>query len=304
MALQPIPSFQQLNQAATIPPIHRPVIRRRTVAPLSIRPGARNDSRQARERQRLLLEMLPLVKRVAFKIREHLPAHVELDDLVGDGVLGLVDAVAKFDASKQVKLESYACHRIRGGILDGLRGADPASRDLRRKNRNIQKMYREMEIKVGRPVTDEEMATAMGLTLKQWHHTLNEVQGVGFDCGARTLSAGPTSRPAHQKIEPSLLADASADPFDLCYRREQREILGRALNHMRERDRQIISLYYEKELTMKQIADRLHVDESRISQLHSAALVRLKSNVNSLLHPRTSTAALPPLAKAAGAGAS
>ncbi len=304
MALQPIPNYPQTNRPATFPPINRSAAPQRMGTPSSLRPMARSDSRQTRERHRLLVEMLPLVKRVAFKIREHLPAHVELDDLVGDGVLGLVDAVAKFDASKQVKLESYACHRIRGGILDGLRGADPASRDLRRKNRNIQRVYREMEVKVGRPVTDEEMAAAMGLTLKQWHHTLSEIQGVGFDCSARTLSAGPTQRPAHQRVEPALLADASADPFDLCYRHEQREILGRALNHLRERDRQIISLYYEKELTMKQIADCLHVDESRVSQLHSAALVRLKSNVNSLLQPRIAPAPLPPLAKAAGAGAS
>ena len=90
----------------------------------------------------MLVEMLPLVKRVAFQIREHLPAHVEVDDLLANGVLGLVDAVAKFDTTKRVKLESYARHRVRGGILDGLRSADPASRDLRRKNKKIQKLYR------------------------------------------------------------------------------------------------------------------------------------------------------------------
>jgi RNA polymerase sigma factor for flagellar operon FliA len=100
----------------------------------------------------MLIEMLPLVRRVALKIREHLPAHVEVDELSANGVLGLVDAVAKFDASKRVKLESYARHRIRGAILDGLRAADPVTRNTRQKNKRIQKLYREMEVNLGRPV--------------------------------------------------------------------------------------------------------------------------------------------------------
>jgi RNA polymerase sigma factor for flagellar operon FliA len=258
--------------------------------------------KQAQERQRVLLEMLPLVKRVAFTIREHLPSHVEVDDLIGNGVLGLVDAVSKFDTAKRVKLESYARHRIRGGILDGLRSVDPASRDLRHKNKKIQKLYRQLEVELGRPVKDEEIAAALGMSLGQWHSTLNEIQSVGFDFGARVLSAGPTSR--RQSAEPALLAGDDADPFDLCYRAEQREILNRALSHLRDRERQIIALYYQQELTMKQIAERLNVDESRVSQLHSAALMRLRSGVNALLRPRLSnkTFRTTPLSMAMGAG--
>jgi RNA polymerase sigma factor for flagellar operon FliA len=265
---------------------------------------ARKEARQTQEKQKLLVEMLPLVKRMAFKIREHLPAHVEVDDLIANGVMGLVDAVSKFDTTKLVKLESYARHRVRGGILDGLRGADPASRDLRRKNKKIQKLYRELEVKLGRQVKDEEIAAALGINLAQWHRTLNEIQSVGFDFGARPLSAGPTSNSVSRRIEPALLAGNEADPFDLCYRREQREILGRALSHLRERERQIINLYYQQELTMKQIADRLNVDESRVSQLHAAALVRLRAGVDSLLHPhQAATSGATVLAKAVSAGA-
>jgi RNA polymerase sigma factor for flagellar operon FliA len=303
MATQPIPTSEQLSNAAAVPALRRPLISRQSLAPSSVRPAARRDAKQARERQRLLVEMLPMVKRMAFQIREHLPAHVEVDDLLANGMLGLVDAVTKFDITKQVKLESYARHRVRGGILDGLRGADPASRDLRRKNKKIQKLYRELEVKLGRPVEDEEIAAALGMNLAQWHRTLNQIQSVGFDFGARTLSASPTSKSLSRRIEPALLADDGADPFDLCYRREQHEILARALSHLRERDRQIITLYYEQELTMKEIADRLDVDESRISQLHSAALVRLKASVESLLRPRpAATAGTATLAKAVGAG--
>jgi len=246
--------------------------------------------------------MLPLVKRIALKIRERLPAHVEVDDLTANGVLGLVDAVAKFDASKRVKLESYARHRVRGAILDGLRAADPATRDLRRKNKRIQKLYRLLEVKVGRPVQDDEMAAASGMNLAEWHKALNEIQSVGPDCGSRVLSAGPTL--TRQSTDPELLIDGNNSPFDICYRREQREILSRALSRLPERDRQVLSLYYQSELTMKQIAKLMRVDESRISQLHSAAMVRLKAGVDSLLLPPKAEVSEPAArSMAAGAGA-
>ncbi len=239
-------------------------------------------SRNAREN--LLIEMLPLAKRIALKIREHLPTHVEVDDLISDAYRGLVDSVARFDARKRTKLGTYARHRVRGAILDGLRAADPATRDLRRKNKEIHELYRELEAKVRRPVHDEEMATAAGMTLTQWHRALNEVQSAGFDCGSRVLSAGPTF--PRQSTDPELLVDGSDDPFEICYRRQQRKILSRALCRLRQRERQILNLYYRHELTMKQIADRMGVDESRISQLHSTAIARLKTSVNSLLQPR------------------
>ena len=209
-------------------------VRRRAECP-------RRDFNRDIDRQKMLVELLPLVKRVALKIREHLPAQVELDDLSANGVLGLVDAVAKFDASKRVKLETYARHRVRGAILDGLRAADPVTRDLRRKNKRIQKLYRELEVKIGRPVQDEEMAAASGMNLTQWHRALNEIQSVGIDCGSRVLSAGPTTK--LQSTDPELLIDGGDNPFDLCYHREKLDILGRALSCLPERERQVISLH-------------------------------------------------------------
>jgi len=303
MATQSIPTYPQQSKAAVSPALGRALISRRPLRPSILHVSARKDAKQTQERQRLLVEMLPLVKRVAFQIREHLPAHVEVDELIANGVLGLVDAVAKFDVRKKVKLESYARHRVRGGILDGLRGADPASRDLRRKNKKIQRLYRELEIKLGRPVKDEEIAEALGMNLAQWYRTLNEIQSVGFDFGSRTISAGPNTKAVGRRVEAGQLADDDADPFDQCYRRERREVLARALSHLRERDRQIITLYYEDELTMKQIADRLSVDESRVSQLHSAALVRLKATVSSLLRARPAVTHVPAQALAMEAAA-
>jgi RNA polymerase sigma factor for flagellar operon FliA len=304
MATQTIPTYEPLSNPLAIPALPRRESTRRPPAKSALRTSARREARQVAERQRLLVELLPLVKRVAFKMREHLPSHVAVDDLIGNGVLGLVDAVSKFDITKRVKLESYARHRVRGGILDGLRSVDPASRDLRRKNKQIQRLYRELEVKLGRPVTDEEIAAALGLSLPEWHSALNEIQSVGFDFGARTISAGPTTR--RVSAEPGLLAGEDADPFDLCYRREQQEILGRALGYLREREREIITLYYRQELTMKQIAERMNIDESRVSQLHSAAVARLKASVSALLHPRPATVKTPvnaPRSMAAGATA-
>jgi RNA polymerase sigma factor for flagellar operon FliA len=244
---------------------------------------SQRKEKTVQERQKLLVEMLPLVKRVAMKIRKRLPAHVDMHDLCSDGVLGLIDAITKFDPSKKVKLETYAWRRICGSILDGLRGADPASRDVRRKNKAIQKLYHELEVKLGRHVTDEEMAAAQGMNLAQWHRELNDHQSAGLDCAARTLSAAPTS--ARASIEPAFLASDDPNPFELCYRNEQLAILDRAVSRLQERDRQIITLYHQRGLTMKQIAELMRVDESRISQLHAVALDRLKAHADSVMSP-------------------
>ncbi|MGD0326839.1 MAG: sigma-70 family RNA polymerase sigma factor [Terriglobia bacterium] len=154
---------------------------------------------------------------------------------------------------------------------------------MRRKSKEVQKLYHELEVKLGRPVTDEEMAAVQGMNLAQWHRELNELQSAGLDCGARTLSAAPTS--AQASIEPAFLAGDDPNPFDLCYRNEQLEILDRAVSRLQERRRQIVTLYHKQGLTMIQVAELMRVDESRISQLHAAAMVQLKANVDSLLRP-------------------
>lgn len=261
----------------------------------------RGEFTRRSSKQNLVIEMLPLAKRIAFSIRQHLPAHVEVDELYANGIVGLVDAVSKFDVSKRTKLGTYARHRVRGAILDALRTADPATRELRQKSKSIQNIYRQLEVKLGRPVQDDEIAAA-GMNLAQWHRVLTEIRTVGFDCGSRLVSAGATS--VRQPTDPEFLVDGSASPFDLTYRREQREILDRALCRLRARERRILTLYYCHELTMKQIADRMGVGESRISQLHSAALGRLKVGVNALLQPREVERAGPGVrTMAAGAGA-
>jgi RNA polymerase sigma factor for flagellar operon FliA len=254
----------------------------------------------------LLLALTPLVRQVAFEMRQHLPPHVDMDDLVGAGNLGLVDALRKFDPTRKVKIESYARHRIRGGILDALRTLDPASRDMRQRARRVEKTYRELEAKLGHPVKDEEIAQALGISLKLWHRWAQEIHALGFDGWPRNETAAMSySAPAGER---GWMAVAPEDPFHLCYRREQQDLLNRALARLPEREKVIVILYYREDFTMKQIAARLGVDESRVSQLHAEALERLKLYLAaSLRAPRrtllTPSAAAAPTATTTAAAA-
>lgn len=234
----------------------------------------------------MAVKLLPLVKRVAFEMRERLPQHVEIEDLAGAGVLGLLDAVRKFDARKHVRIETYARHRIRGAILDSLREMDTASRDMRRKNKNAEKVYRELEARLGRAVTDEEMAQALGISLKKWYRTVRELNSMGVEW------MRPGQIPEVPLVdENNIPAEDYDDAFDLCYRREQREILACAMAQLIERERTVLAQYYHEEMTMKQIGDLMGIDESRVSQIHSAAVTHLRTKVRKLLQ---TPSAMPP----------
>jgi len=225
-----------------------------------------------------VVKLLSLVKRVAFEMREHLPAHVEVDDLAGAGVLGLLDAVRRFDARKHVKIETYARHRIRGAILDSLRSLDTASRDMRRKNKAAERVFHELQARAGRPVRDDEMAQALGISLKKWYSAVQELQTMGIDW------LRPTQIPDTPVADVTELpADNQRNQLDICYRREQRDLLARALTRLSERERTVVTLYYEQEMTMKEIGEQLGIDESRVSQLHSAAIGHLRHRVQSML---------------------
>jgi len=228
-----------------------------------------------------VVKLLPLVKRVALQMRGRLPAHVELDDLISDGTVGLIDAVRKFDPARGVTIESYARYRIRGAILDSLRDQDHASRDMRRRMKKIESTCQHLERRLGRPAEDAEMAAAMGLSLEQWYGRISELKRVGFEGTGSRIPQEFSKR----INEEDLPAGQDDNPFEMCYRREQRDLLANVLGCLAERERLIITLYYKEARTMKQIGARLGLDESRVSQLHSAAMVRLRSRVANLLRP-------------------
>jgi len=249
---------------------------RRRIAPVAAR-SSRGELAKA-ERDSQVLDLVPLVRRMAARMRRTLPAHIELDDLVSAGVLGLLDAANKFDARKQVKIESYARHRIRGAILDGLRSLDTASRDLRKKNKRIEKTIRDLESSLGRRVEAGEAAKALGVSLEKWHHDLQELQAAGVD----SLGSGTPKASQFVNAE-DLPASNQPSPLDLYCSRERYEIAKRALACLPPRERTIITLYDSREMTMKQIGARLRIDESRVSQLHSAAVARLRLTVKAIL---------------------
>jgi RNA polymerase sigma factor FliA len=211
-------------------------------------------------------------------MRRSLPAYVELDDLVGEGMLGLLDAAKKFDAAKKVKIESYARHRIRGAILDGLRTLDSVSRDMRKKNRKIEMALRELQLKLGRPAEDEEMAQSLGISLVELYRSVQELHGAGIEWSHPLRAFG-----SRKVNEENLVSPEKENQFDLCLRHERKEILNRALACLSERERMVVLLYHVREMTMKQIGSMLGIDESRVSQLHSAAIERLRLSVKAIV---------------------
>lgn len=213
---------------------------------------------------------MPLVRAIAARVRESLPVQIELDDLVHAGVLGLFDAVDKYDASKNVVFHLYAKHRIRGAILDSLRQLDWASRDLRKRFKAFEVATQQEAQRLGRSPSEEEVAHAIGISPKLFHKQKTELH-----------SAGMISTPAHrvEKPEATHFVEATEaperQPDRLLAHRELKDAIDRSLQDLPPRYRRVIVLYYRKERTMKQIGAELGVNESRVSQIHKAALEKL-----------------------------
>ncbi|MGA2420893.1 MAG: FliA/WhiG family RNA polymerase sigma factor [Candidatus Acidiferrum sp.] len=227
------------------------------------------------ERQRLLLENLTEVRYIARRIHDRLPSHVAFDDLVHAGILGLIDAVDKFDPSKNVLLKSYARFRIRGAILDSLRQMDWSPRNLRRQARRIEEARRDLAAQLGRGPSEPELATHLGLPLIEMQHLLGELRGL--DLGSLQ---GPSEDGNAEDTAVALASRPEDDPFQQTFRAEVRTMLAQAIDELGEKERQVLALYYLEELTMKEVGAILHIGESRVSQIHTAALIALRS----LLH--------------------
>jgi RNA polymerase sigma factor for flagellar operon FliA len=245
--------------------------------------------RDPEERERLLLEHLPQVKYIARRIHDRLPAQVPLEDLVHAGVVGLIDAVEKFDPGKNVQLKSYAKFRIRGAILDSLREMDWSPRHLRRQARRIEEAHRDLKLRLGRVASEPELAVELEMSLEDFQHLLGELRGL--DLGS--LQAESTDSKSDDEVVSYQPGGADKDPFYLCLRTEMKSLVGSALEDLDEKERQVVTLYYLEELTMKEVGVVLGVGESRVSQIHSVALVRLRARMDEILRSRLRTSATP-----------
>jgi len=229
------------------------------------------------EREQMLLEQLPQVRYIARRIHERLPQHVPFEDLVHSGVVGLIDALNKFDACKHVQFASYAKHRIRGAILDSLRELDWSPRDLRRKARLLEQTHAELDTKLGRAATEPEIAEALGMRLSELQELLSELDGL--EITSFTTEGGEDGR--DEDGTASIPAPEGDSPFRQCLDTEMKALLTEALAHLPEREKQVLTLYYYEELTMKEVGAVLGVGESRVSQIHSLAITRLRSRIQS-----------------------
>jgi RNA polymerase sigma factor for flagellar operon FliA len=225
-------------------------------------------------RDQIVLDHLSLVKVIAIRVRENLPVHIELDDLIHAGVLGLFDAVEKYDASKNVEFQAYAKHRIKGAILDSLRQLDWASRDMRRRQKQADAFTRDLTSELGRTPTEAELADKMGVTTERWRRIAIELR-----------TTGPVSTTAREDLDQTReldIPDASdVRPDNICERRELRTTLDRAICQLPERYQKVVSLYYTNQMTMKEIGDVLGVNESRVSQIHKTALKKMQVTLQS-----------------------
>lgn len=229
------------------------------------------------EQERVLLEHLPMVRFHARRIHEKLPQHVDIEDLVSAGVVGLMDAFAKFDPDKKVQFRSYAQFRIRGAILDSLRTLDWSPRELRRKGRAVEEAIRVVTARTGRVPGEPEVATEMGLTLDDYQQLLGDLKGL--EIGTLHIERNEDSGEEELAYLPGRPED---DPLFHCLRGEMEDRLADAIANLPERERLVMTLYYYEEMTMREIGLALGVVESRVSQVHASAVVHLRSALKDL----------------------
>jgi RNA polymerase sigma factor for flagellar operon FliA len=237
----------------------------------------------AEDREQLVIELLPQVRYIARRIHDRLPQHVPFDDLMNAGVLGLLDAIRKYDPSKRAQLMSYAKFRIRGAILDGLRDLDWSPRDLRRQARRIEGAQARLGTLLGRNPNDDEIAAELNMSLAEYQQLLGNLRGL--DLGS--LQAETYSEDGHEEEIISYIPyDPEEDPFHLYVRGEMKDVLARAIGELPKQQSQVLALYYYEELTMKEVGAVLGVGEARVSQIHSAAILGLRTRMQQLLQSR------------------
>lgn len=228
-------------------------------------------------REKIILEYAPLVKLVAGRLSMYLGYNVEYDDLVGYGVFGLIDAIDKYDNMKAVKFETYASLRIRGAILDQIRKMDWIPRTIRQKQKRIDTAMKEIEASKGRAATDEEIAKSLGISDDEYNTWQSQMKITGVVSLDEFMESGCEAT-AIQSTQHRF-----DGPEEVIEKSEMKEVLSQALELLTEKEKKVILLYYYEDLTLKEISNVLEVSESRISQLHTRALQKLKSKMGNYM---------------------
>jgi RNA polymerase sigma factor for flagellar operon FliA len=230
------------------------------------------------KRERLIMEYAPLVKYIANRVAMRLPPHIDVGDLVNSGIIGLIDAIEKFDPSKEVKFKTYAEIRIKGAILDELRAMDWIPRSIRKVINKLVGAYHELEQQLGRPAKDEEIAELLGVQMEEFYKLLKHSAGAPLI----SLDVMVDHDDKRRDILSCLVDPKSQDAFGILGLGELKDGIANAIDDLPEKEKQVISLYYYDELTMKEIGEVLDLTESRVSQIHTKAILRLRVRINTL----------------------
>ena len=241
---------------------------------------AYKKSKDPKIRDAFVRQYAPLVKYVAGKIAISMPHNVEFDDLVGFGVFGLFDAIKKFDPDKHVKFKTYAVTRIRGAIFDELRSIDWVPRSVRQKSREIEDTMRHLESSLGRAASDRELAGAMGVSVKEFEKTMLKISGTSILSLNDVWYTGEDNDKV--SIADSIESPQSLNPETIVEKDEMKRVIAQAINELPEKEKKVLVLYYYEDLTLKEIGKVLEVTESRVSQLHTKAIMRLRAKLTNI----------------------
>ena len=231
-------------------------------------------------RDRMVKQYAPLVKYVAGKVAIGMPQNVEFDDLVGYGVFGLFDAIEKFDPEKHIKFKTYAVTRIRGAIFDELRSIDWVPRSVRQKSREIEEAIRTLEATLGRSASDAEISHEMGLTTKEFEKAMLKVSGTSILSLNDVWYTGEDSD--NVSIVDSIEGPDNFTPDNIVEKEEIKRVIIQSIQELPEKEKTVLVLYYYEDLTLKEIGKVLEVTESRVSQLHTKAIMRLRAKLTSI----------------------
>ncbi len=249
------------------------------MSPLVETKASKAAARLNAERERVIREFAPVIRAMAHRLAFRLPAHLDAEDLVSVGVIGLMDAMSKYDPTREAKFKTYAEFRIRGAMLDEIRSMDWIPRSVHERIGLLQKTHTDLLKKHGRPPTDEEVAAALNMSIEELDNFISRSQGAVL-LSIQDLSAQEMD--GHRVLR-MLIDTQHPDPLSTVVADNVREVLGKAIEQLPEKERLVLTLYYYEELTMKEIGSVLKVTESRVCQIHAKAILHLKAKVQSQL---------------------